>query len=51
MYLFLLLAELLQNCSTVSQNNEFSILDSTYTFPNDPVIIMETNIYSNRLQL
>ncbi|KAL4148699.1 hypothetical protein QTP88_002869 [Uroleucon formosanum] len=45
--------DILQDCSTVSQNNELPILasnSSNYKFPNDPAIIMETNISSNLLQ-
>ncbi|KAL4126422.1 hypothetical protein QTP88_010644 [Uroleucon formosanum] len=45
--------DILQDCSTVSQNNEPPILasnSSNYKFPNDPAIIMETNISSNLLQ-
>lgn len=40
----------MQDSSTVSQCNVHPISASKYTFPNDPAIILETNVSSNLLQ-
>lgn len=41
---------MLQDSSTLSQCNVHPISASKYTFPNDPAIILETNVSSNLLQ-